>query len=185
MITQPLISSWKESLAIVGHAVCIHPQCRLCFLSLAGKNILLFVYLQEMSYVPAVQEWLVTTRTARAGRARQTTSRARTAARGSSSSARYRRTTRSVTTTCSGTKHYRHVSRVTRHILLFSNTSTSQSNSQSSVETRSWCSPPPLPVTPDIVPRYFHISSYSILYSYLKKYLYFSRCDRLPKIFTV
>ena len=113
MITQPLISSWKESLAIVGHAVCIHPQCRLCFLSLAGKNILLFVYLQEMSYVPAVQEWLVTTRTARAGRARQTTSRARTAARGSSSSARYRRTTRSVTTTCSGTKHYRHVSRVT------------------------------------------------------------------------
>ena len=54
MITQPLISSWKESLAIVGHAVCIHPQCRLCFLSLAGKNILLFVYLQEMSYVPAV-----------------------------------------------------------------------------------------------------------------------------------
>ena len=66
-----------------------------------------------MSYVPAVQEWLVTTRTARAGRARQTTSRARTAARGSSSSARFRRTTRSVIITCSGTKHYRHVSCVT------------------------------------------------------------------------
>ena len=69
-------------------------------------------------------------------------------------------------------------SRVTRHILLFSNTSTSQSNSQSSVETRSWCSPPPLPVTPDIVPRCLHISSYRLL-------LYFSRCDRFPKIFTV
>ena len=37
VITQPLISSWKESLAIVGHAVCVHPQCRLCFLSLAGN----------------------------------------------------------------------------------------------------------------------------------------------------
>ena len=60
-------------------------------------------------------------------------------------------------------------SRVTRHILLFSNTSTSQSNSQSSVETRSWCSPPPLPVTPDIVPRYLHISSYRLLISISKK----------------
>ena len=38
IITQPLISSWKESLAIVGHAVCVHPQCRLCFLSLAGNE---------------------------------------------------------------------------------------------------------------------------------------------------
>ena len=38
MVTQPLISSWKESLSIVGHAVCVHHQCRLCFLSLAGKH---------------------------------------------------------------------------------------------------------------------------------------------------
>ena len=36
------------------------------------------------------------------------------------------------------------------HNNLFSNTSTSQS----SAETRSWASPPPLPLTPDIVPRH-------------------------------
>ena len=61
MITQPLISSWKESLAIVGHAVCIHPQCRLCFLSLAGEKY--FVYLYEichlMSYIPVLRAGMV------------------------------------------------------------------------------------------------------------------------------
>ena len=43
MITKPLISSWKESLAIVGHAVCVHHQCRLCFLSLAGEILISFM----------------------------------------------------------------------------------------------------------------------------------------------
>ena len=42
MITQPLLSSWRESLAIVGHAVCVHPQCRLCFLSIQGEMKLLY-----------------------------------------------------------------------------------------------------------------------------------------------
>ena len=73
-----------------------------------------------------------------------------------------------VTLHCHATRHMSRVT-LTRHILLFSNTSTSQSNSQSSVETRSWCSPPPLPVTPDIVPRCIYIYSYRLLHLYPTK----------------
>ena len=35
-VTSSLVDSWKHSLSMVGHAVCVHYQCQLCFLSLSG-----------------------------------------------------------------------------------------------------------------------------------------------------
>jgi len=35
-VTSTLVEGWKHSLTAIGHAVCVHYQCRLCFLSLSG-----------------------------------------------------------------------------------------------------------------------------------------------------